>query len=341
MTDRAARVLLVLVLAFGLVACGAQDGTQGASEAGRGGEGAADHEPITIENCGEEVTIEAPPERVVLLGLDSVPLLDAVGALDRVVARSGAIPDGVYGKGTVETLERIPRIDEGEDASGTVQVSLEAVVAEQPDLVIGYEPEGTGITRDALARAGIPLIVIPAFCPDPDHIPANPGFDDLYGEVDLYGRLFDAEDEAAATVADIRDRFASVKRSFQSSSGRTAATLYVSPGAPPSAYGRSSMSHALMDAAGLTDVFGDVNKRVFEVNPEELFARDPDGLMLVHGEGDPETVKNEFLALPGAESLTAVREDDILVQPFALTNLPTPLAVEGLENIAREFGVPK
>lgn len=341
MTDRAAHVLLALLLAFGLVACGTRDGTQRASEAGRDGEGAADHEPITIENCGEEVTIEAPPERVVLLGLDSVPLLDAVGALDRVVARSGAIPDGVYGKETVETLEGSPRIDEGEDSSGTVRVSLEAVIAEQPDLVIGYEPEGTGITRDALARAGIPLIAIPAFCPDPDQIPANPGFDDVYGQVEFYGRLFDAEDEAAETVVDLRGRVASVERSFQSSSGRAAATLYVSPGAPPSAYGRSSMSHALMDAAGLTDVFGDVDERVFEVNPEELFARDPDVLILVHGEDDPETVENEFLALPGAESLTAVREGDVLVQPFALTNLPTPLAVEGLENTAREFGVPK
>jgi ABC-type Fe3+-hydroxamate transport system substrate-binding protein len=53
--------------------CGGDGSTQQSAAAGF---------PMTFENCGQEVTIENPPERVVLLQDGAVPLLDVVDALD-------------------------------------------------------------------------------------------------------------------------------------------------------------------------------------------------------------------------------------------------------------------
>ncbi len=326
---------LTLAVLFALGGCGSDGGGDGGPEpAGSAGF------PLTVQNCGERVTLDDVPQRVVLLGLDAVPLVDAVGALDRVVALTGKLDEGVYSEATEAKLKKIPRIDEGQDASGTVQVSREVVVAQKPDLVIGFEPEGTGITRRSLAESGIPLVVLPSFCPDPADIPKAPSFDDVEREIEDYGRLFDAEDEAKAAAAAVRTRLRSVETSSLGASGRTVATLFVFPDdTPPSAYGASSMSHAVTNAAGLTNVFGDVEERVFDLSFERILAKDPDLLILVTGAegGSPEAVKKRFTELPGAKRLTAVRNQDILVQPFALTNLPTPLAVRGLENVAKAF----
>ena len=92
------------------------------------------------------------------------------------------------------------------------------------------------------------------------------------------------------------------------------------------------MAHPQLAAAGLQNVFGDSAERVFEVNPEELIARNPDVLILLHS--DNAGVIDEVASLPGSEGLRALRNGDVLEQLFNFTEPPTPLAVDGLERIA-------
>ncbi|MGQ0572589.1 MAG: ABC transporter substrate-binding protein [Pseudonocardia sp.] len=297
-------------------------------------------DPVTFENCGRELSIAAPPERVVLLGANAVPLLGAVGVLDKVVARAGEAPLEIYDPATRTAVERIPVFGAGEEAdgTGTVQVSLEAVIAERPDLVIGYEPEGSGITVQTLGAAGIPLMIIPAFCPDPATVPTDPDFDDVYATVELYGRIFGRP--AADAVEGLRQRVAAVAAvAAPAQPQRTGATLFVkADGTSFSAYGTSSMSHAQLGALGVRNVFGDVDKRVFEVSFEEVIARNPDVLLLLHVRStDPELPRRSLLAAPGADSIAAVRTGAVVVLPFELTDPPTPLSVDGLERLRREL----
>ncbi len=296
--------------------------------------------PITVENCGEQVTITEPPQRVVILGSSPIPLVKAAGALNRVVAKAGEFPEALYADKTRSALNDIPTIGEGENATGTVQIAQEVVIAQQPDLVIGYETET--ITRVGLAEAGVPMLVLPAFCENPELQPVNVSFDDVYGQIEFYGRVFGTEQEAAASVAGLRQRVATVERSFGNSINRTAATLFVPlGGGTVGAYGRRSITHPQMEAVGLTNVFGDTDKRVFDVTTEEILARDPEVLIILHVEGQPEDFIATLKALPGADRLTAVRNNDILVLLFGFTDPPTPLSVDGLEKIANRFGTPK
>ncbi len=52
--------------------------------------------PLTFENCGDQVTIASPPERVVLMYRYITPLLEAVGGLDNVVAKAREFPPELY-----------------------------------------------------------------------------------------------------------------------------------------------------------------------------------------------------------------------------------------------------
>ena len=64
--------------------------------------------------------------------------------------------------------------------------------------------------------------------------------------------------------------------------------------------------------------------------------RDPDVLILLY-QGEEAGVEETIASLPGAESMTAVQEDQIHTQLFNFTEPATPLSVKGLELISENF----
>ncbi len=257
--------------------------------------------PMTFENCGQEVTIEKLPERVVLLQGGAIPLLDAVGALEKVVSIAGKRDTGRYPDDIRAQIEQIPGIG---SPSAAQEVSLEAVIAQNPDLL------------------------------------QNPTFEDIYPQVEFYGRLFGNEDQAPAAVTDLRNRVAAVRASAQDwPDKRTAAALFVSGGLVSGGYGAGSMQDAQMEILGLTNVFGDVPGRFIEPSRETTIERDPDLIIAIIDFDDIGKAAGVIRSLPGAERITAVRNDDILELPFEFTDPPTPFSVLGLERIAK-FAAP-
>ena len=318
---------LAPLLAGALTACGSTDERAEPSSTATGSY------PVTVENCGAELTFEKAPERVVLLKSASVPFLHELGVLDRVTARAGQYPSEYYDEATLAALEKIPLLTDELDSSGHLQISKEVVISEEPDLVLG---EVDNLSRESLAAVGIPLIEEPALC---DQGLAEPGFVDIYDQFLVYGQVFDRQAEAEAAVADLESELAEVEQRADAGPAQSAAVLYPTVGGGTTyAYGTRSMAHPQLQAAGLENVFGDVDERVFEVTLEELLGRDPDVLVLLHSEGDPAAVEAALTGLPGAEKLTAVRNGDVLTQLFNFTEPPTPLSVEGLARIVARFG---
>jgi iron complex transport system substrate-binding protein len=316
-----------LIPALALVACGGDDAaptmTTTASASGF---------PVETDSCGEPFTLDAPPDRVVLLGNDPISPLATIGALDRVIATTAAVSPELYDATTAAAAAAIPQLSAGTGATGGAEISQEAIIAEQPDLVIGYETET--LTRAGLRSAGIPLYVIPAFCPDGAREPV--GFDDVGRELAIYGRMFGASDAATAAAATLDARVEAVRAAAAGAPTRTGAVLYVpTAGAALYAYGPASMAHPQLGILGIENVFGDLHERVVEITREELIARDPDVLVLLYGDdGDPVTAEQAVRQLPGADTIGAVATDTIVAQRFALTDPPNPLSVTGLEQLA-------
>lgn len=302
---------------------------------GEGGEPTTSNQdgayPVTVSNCGSKVTFDQAPSRVVLLKSASVPFLSELGVLDRVTARAGAYPPGYYGDSAQKSIDGIPSLTDKVDASGHLQISKETVIAQEPDLVLG---EVENLSRATLSAVDIPLLEEPALC---DEGGKAPTFDSIFKQMTMYGTIFDKPRQAKQSVSRLRTRVADVEKKV-SGSNRTAAVLYPTVGGGATyAYGTKSMADPQLRAAGFTNVFGDVDKRVFETSPEKLLERDPDVIIMLYADGDPKKVTQTVRNLPGAKKLTAVKKGNLMPQLFNFTEPPTPLSVTGLERIVKRF----
>ena len=304
------------------------------------GSDAADHDeasaggyPVTVENCGTEVTFDAAPERLMLLKSASVPALQSLGVLDRAVARAGAYPEEYFDEETLAQLDEIPQLTSDVDATGHLHISKEVVIAQSPDLVFG---EVENLPRQSLAASDIPLLEEPAFCATGAE--SSPDFNSVYDQIEVYGEVFDKRDEAETVVADLQSRVDTAQDQVPANEERTAAVLYPTVGGGTTyAYGTDSMAHAQLEAAGFTNVFADTSERVFEVSSEQLLGHDPDIIILLHTDGDPQAVEDSLRNLPGAQTLTAVQDDQLMTNLLNFAEPATPLAVTGFEDIVERF----
>ncbi|MDP2711159.1 MAG: ABC transporter substrate-binding protein [Solirubrobacteraceae bacterium] len=318
-------VLTTLTLAGALIAaCGSDGDTPSPA--------AADAEPtfpMTVDNCGRPVTIDKRPERILTIGTPVVNALHAAGAADKVVARAGEF--GSPAPGPAGEAVTAARILTAEDPA------TELIIGTGVDAVISYGWLET--TPQALADAGIAALALSGYCAEAGGTSTVASFEDIYADLDLFGRIFGTGERAAGVVAGLKRRVAAVRKQAAGRSRRSAASAYFF-GDTPSTNGNRSMIHAQMEVLGLTNAFGDVDKAFIESNTEELIKRDPDVIILSYGVlGDKDTfaaAKAKFVALPGARDMQAVRNDRIVGIRSHLRE-PDPAAIDGLETLAREL----
>ncbi|MFG3619425.1 ABC transporter substrate-binding protein [Nocardia sp. NPDC047654] len=281
--------------------------------------------PMTISSCGRDVTFTTAPQRVVTVGSVAAPLIAAAGAADRIVTRTfeTAPFPGRY----ADALKGV------EITAPTGELAREEIINRTPDLVVSFE--GAAVTPDDLARVNIPLLVTRGYCRD-----AAGNYDDIFADIELYGRLFGTATAANAEVTALKQRVAAVAdRHRAEHTARAAAALIISrDGAKLSAYGSTSTVATQMGILGLHNVFGDVAKRNFDANTETLIQRDPEVIILLtQGTQTPESARDALRARPELAGLRAIRANRIIAVPFGYTG-PGPVAVEGLEVLDRELG---
>jgi iron complex transport system substrate-binding protein len=287
-------------------------------------------EVATLDSCGTTLEFPTPPERVVLMEPSYVVVLDAVDALDRVVTTVGDFPDPYFTDEQRAAVDQIPNLALEQSSTGGVNLSLEAVVELEPDLVIGYETET--LTAATLAERDIALYTIPPYC---DTAPPV-SFDSIYAEVERMGSVFQAPDAAEATVTGLQGRLAGFDAEAIGQ-GRSAAALFVSSdGSAIYAYSRLGMVHPQLEALGFENVFADLPERVPEISLEELIDRNPEALVLLHTDtaATPEQISALVSSLPGAETIAAVQTGTIVPLLFNYSEPPSPLVFEGLDLLA-------
>ncbi|WP_296137119.1 ABC transporter substrate-binding protein [uncultured Tessaracoccus sp.] len=286
--------------------------------------------PVTITSCGRELTFDKAPSRVLMLSGTGAAIMDELGVLDTVVAHAGRKRFGEAAGDLDRRVDAIPALDSVEGETGGAQVSTEAVLSVEPDLVMGFD---TGVQVEALAAAGVPVYSPAAFCPDYDVKRAD-------------WSLVDNEFEQVAGIFGVRDRLPEVLAGLHAqvqglkpagiADGTTAAALYVTPGSTTFyAYGTSSMVQPIMEAVGLTNAYGTSTERVFDTTMETLLALDPEWLVLLPNEASDEAARQTLRSFPGSEQLRAVREGHVVVLPFALTDPPSSLSVRGAVELSK------
>lgn len=326
---RGRRLLAALVAtgtAVGMCACGGTSTTATTSA----GSGSATAGPArTVMSCTEKLTFTSAPRRVILMSETDVSVMAKLGLLDSVVGRAGPLKTENYDSATAARLKAIPVVSSTKLATGGARISTETIVASRADLVIGYD---SGVDRDALRRSGIKLYSPDAWCESPSAARATFGL--ARDEVTKVAQIFGVQDRARKVNAQLAADETALTRS--ATRRGSAAAFWIDPGASTFyTYGSSSMVQPIFEANGLTNVYGDQSKRVFDATMEDVLKRDPEWIVLLAQTGAVDKVTPAFLGFKGASSLRAVKAGHVVAMPFALTDPPTPLSLEGAKELHR------
>ncbi|MBO9553702.1 putative F420-0 ABC transporter substrate-binding protein [Cellulomonas sp.] len=265
--------------------------------------------PVTLDNCGTSVTVDAPPERVVTIKSTATEMLLALGLQDRMVGT--AFADGPVPADYADAYAAVPVVSDKVPGQ-------EAVLALGPDFVYGgwesnFSADGAG-DRATLAERGIASYVSPAACKAKEYMPDPLTFDDVFDEIHEVASIFGVVDRADTLVAEQRDLLASAQQPAEP----TTALWYSSGGDQPYVGAGIGAPQMIMDAAGLTNVFADVHDTWTSTGWEQVVAADPDVIVLVDATWNTADKKIEMLeANPATSQLTAVREHRYLTVPFA------------------------
>lgn len=262
---------------------------------------AATPSAVTVDNCGFELTVTTPPQRIVTIKSTSTDMLVALGLGDRIIGE--AFPDGPTGD--------IPVISD-------FAPSEEAVLDLEPDFVFGgWESNFTADTagdRAELKSLGIGSYVSPAACKEPGYKPDPLTWDDVFDDISEAGAIFGAPDEAAALVTEQQAELAAItpdatgKTALWWSSGNDTPYVGAGKGAP----------QLVLDAIGLTNIAASVDDTWTSYNWEAIIAANPDVIVLIDATWNTAAAKVEFLESdPAAMNLDAVKNKRYLFLPFA------------------------
>ena len=294
-------VLLALVSA----ACGggSDDGTT--SESG-------DRFPVALERSdGQTLTIESPPQRMVVLSPGHVEILFAIGAGDQVVAVD-------------QNSDFPPEAAAIEPKLSGFEPSLEAIAAVDPDLVIvSFDADGIVGALDGLG--------IPVFLDDIDSRITT--IEGVFESIVELGRATGHTAEAEELVAQLEARVDAVVE----------AVADVEQG--PRIYHEQD-TYQGFNTAGLESFVGDLYNKLKARNialadegayptlqSEAIIERNPEVILLADaafGE-TPEVVA----ARPGWDTIDAVANDWVYAVDPDIFSRPGPRIVDALEELAR------
>lgn len=274
--------------------------------------------PLTIDNCGTEVTFDSAPERVLTIKSTSTEMLLALGLGDRIVASS--FSDGPVSEQWADAAADVPVISDSVPGQ-------EAVLEQNPDLVYAgwesnFSAEGAG-DRAALSTLGLNTFVSPAACQEEGYQPNPLTFDDIFDEITQVGQIFDATDAAAALVADQR----AALKAVEPAKGDLTALWYSSGSDTPFVGAGSGAPQIMMDAAGLTNIAADIDETWSSLSWEVVIEANPDVIVLVDSAwGSTEKKIGVLEANPVTAQLDAVKNKRYLIVPF-------PASEAGVRNV--------
>ncbi|MFN6554362.1 ABC transporter substrate-binding protein [Mycolicibacterium septicum] len=310
--------------------------------------GAAPGYPLTVQNCGRQVVIDAPPQRAVSLNQGSTEILLSLGLADRMVG-TATWTDPVR-PGLEAENARVPRLAVNKPA-------LETVLDTEPDFVSasfgGTLGPGGVADRDQFAQLGVPTYLAPSDCEgktsvNGDGARSTPfSMDAVYTEIRDLATIFGVVERGDRLIAELRRRMDTAGAAL---SGVDMAFWFSDVRAPYFA-GCCGSPGVIAGTVGARNVFADTTDEWPQVSWESVADRDPDVLVLGDLsrrtiDGDALEAKVAFLeSNPLTRGLTAVRHRRYIVVNGADLN-PSIRTVDGVEKVAKGlaelgFGSPR
>jgi len=286
-----ARILLAVLVAAGVSACERSGG-----DAGAAGEAAVS----ATDDLGRTVTLDRPATRVVALVPSVTETVVALGAGERLMARTD--------------YDTSPAVSHLPSVGGGLDPSIEALVSLRPDLVVAWAQDRTPELRERLDRFGIPVFAV-----------STQDTADVFANIERMGALLGQDAAADALSERIRDELAEVRHSV---AGRERPAVFYAVGTdPPMTPGPETFVIQLLELAGGRTIFPELGQNWPVVSLEAVVRRQPDVIILPVGEHSDRRARH-LAGRPGWREMEAVRAGRVVEVPVDLMNRPGPHIAE-------------
>lgn len=291
-----------------------------------------------IENCGQEVTVDSVPERIVSLNQSSTEILLALGLADRMVG-TATWTDPVLGE-FADANAGVPRLADNAP-------SMESVLDVEPDFVTASFGstlgEGGVATREQFHELGVGTYLSPADCvgkiaDSGDGVREQPFTPDLlYREITELAQIFQVEEAGEELVADLQLRLDTAQEGVNATG--VSAMYWFANSESPYLAGCCGAPGLISNTLGLRNVFDDTTQEWPQINWEVVAERDPDVIVLGDLTRRSQTAETGAAKIAYLESnpvtreMSAVRERRFIELTGAEMN-PSLRTVYGVETVA-------
>jgi iron complex transport system substrate-binding protein len=295
-------LLLVMMLAIGLLAgCSTEPETVQPEEQPEAQE---ENVEETMDDFGNTIIFENPPERIISLAPSNTEILFAIGAGDKVVGVT------TYDDYPEEVLD----IEKIGDFNG---INLERIIELEPDLVINY---GDGVTEEneRLIEAGIQIAGF-----EPESI------EEITDTILRIGEITGHKQEALDLVDEMTSKEAELLARIEGLESKT--VFYEIWHEPLMAAGPGSFIDELIAIAGGENVAGDAEGDYPQFDLEQLIERNPEVYLTANDL--PEKTVESIKERPGYSEIDAIKNDRVYLIDGNVISRPGPRIIEALEMI--------
>jgi len=262
---------------------------------------------ILKDETGRSVTVTDHPHRIICLVPSITDSVFSLGASDDVVAVSDYVkyPPEAMLKPSVGSISN---------------PSMDTILSLHPDLVLGMPKSNQQSVLDQIQSLGIPVYLV-----DPH------GIAGILQSITSLGQAINREPEAVAVVARLSQRIAAVRASVQ---GKPVIKVFAPVSYDPViTIGKGAFITEIIEAAGGESITSDIAQEWPQISMETVVARAPEALLLVRGGRITIDILKDR---PGWNALPAVRDRRVYFVDKRV-ELPSPVAIDALEDLAKQF----
>jgi iron complex transport system substrate-binding protein len=271
------------------------------------------------DQAGRVVTLDKVPEKIISLAPSSTEILFALGLGDKVV-------------GVTQYCNYPPEAQEKTKIGGfsatDIDVSIEQIVAIDPDLILATETHLTNVIpklEQFVPKAKVIVLLT-----------QTESFDDVFNAIEMVGKCTGTQDKADQLVASMKSRINAItsKTDDLAESARPK-VLYIVWQDPIFVIGGGTLGNSLIEAAGGTNIFQDEPGSPM-VDLETIIDRNPDIILGSTAVGTGADLPYQFaLHEERLSGVNARINDQIYGANDDLYGRPGPRLVDALEELAR------
>lgn len=267
--------------------------------------------PITVTDAvGEDVIIEAKPERIVSLMPSNTEIAFALGLGDKIVG----VSDYDNYPEEVNEIEKI----------GGLDLNIEKIISLSPDLVLAHESiinharEGL----EQIQKAGIKVIVV------------NDGtsFHDVYRAIEMIGQATGVMEKAETIIEEMKNKVKELQEKTAQITEKKKVIIEVFHD-PITVVGKNTFMDEMLQTIHAENGVGDLEGWP-TLEPEAYIERNPDVIITTYGLYT-ENVIDSVLNRDGWSEVEAIKNKQVFdVHPDLVTRSGPRLA-EGIEELAK------